>query len=500
MVVLVPLSGIGSIFLSPLFLKSPAYAVAVTAKFTYEDAQGQTTDTPRLDTAKISMKLTNSDINDHFPDYSKDPTNRYRFDLTTADQGSKDPCVASLSNPNQGQKNEGEVIRSSEDEINATLLTPYGLGPKCQGVGTKKIMFGISAGKGKFEGGQVIYNSLLVVQQVGGGRAEQTPTDPQFGKNDTPQVILNDVKTGNNYVFWWHGEKQPPYGPGFAAIYPSANSNDIVIVSLNKPNEYKEEQTLCMDIFITGKNPGNQFGLDCTRVGLNSKFKFVLTSPTKNLSCKIMPTQPEINKPVSLVIINANPNAQYQSQLIKPGDPNPEIIEPGKQADANGTVILKLGDNLPAGQYTAIGKDSNGEVCTPRPTFTVVSASSLVPAIPTIIFPSGNPTLSPFPPPCKTISNGKCQAVDTALGQINVDPAKFIGRIFGILLGISGGIALILIIYSGYKLMLAQGNPEAIQGARETLTSAIVGLLFIIFSVVILKVIGVDILHIPGFK
>ncbi len=69
-----------------------------------------------------------------------------------------------------------------------------------------------------------------------------------------------------------------------------------------------------------------------------------------------------------------------------------------------------------------------------------------------------------------------------------------------VILGLAGGIALLLIIYSGYKLMTSQGNPEAIQGARETLPSAIVGLLFIIFSMVILQVIGAGILGIPGFK
>ncbi len=77
-------------------------------------------------------------------------------------------------------------------------------------------------------------------------------------------------------------------------------------------------------------------------------------------------------------------------------------------------------------------------------------------------------------------------------------PEKFVGTLFGIILGLSGGIALILIIVSGYNLMFSQGNAEKVQGARETLTSAIVGLLFIILSLVILQVIGVDILHIPG--
>jgi cell division protein FtsX len=69
----------------------------------------------------------------------------------------------------------------------------------------------------------------------------------------------------------------------------------------------------------------------------------------------------------------------------------------------------------------------------------------------------------------------------------------------GTLLGLAGGIAVILIIIAGYRLMASQGNPEAVQAAREQIISAIVGLVFVIFSLVILQVIGVDILKIPGF-
>ena len=47
--------------------------------------------------------------------------------------------------------------------------------------------------------------------------------------------------------------------------------------------------------------------------------------------------------------------------------------------------------------------------------------------------------------------------------------------------------------------MTSQGNPEAVKAATEQLTSAIIGLLFIILSFVILEIIGVDILKIPGF-
>ncbi|MDO8621002.1 MAG: hypothetical protein Q7R31_01860 [Candidatus Levybacteria bacterium] len=94
-----------------------------------------------------------------------------------------------------------------------------------------------------------------------------------------------------------------------------------------------------------------------------------------------------------------------------------------------------------------------------------------------------------------------CSAVDTGLGiDIKTNPEDLVKSVFGIILSLSGGIALILIIISGYQLIFSQGNPEQVKAAQEQLTSAVVGLLFIIFSLVILQIIGADILKIPGFK
>ena len=99
-----------------------------------------------------------------------------------------------------------------------------------------------------------------------------------------------------------------------------------------------------------------------------------------------------------------------------------------------------------------------------------------------------------------SIASGQCTAVDTALGRISTSPQGFVGSIMGLLLGLSGGVAIILIIAAGYEMVVSQGNPEKVKAARERLTSAIVGLLFTIFSVAILQFIGIDILHIPGIN
>ena len=105
------------------------------------------------------------------------------------------------------------------------------------------------------------------------------------------------------------------------------------------------------------------------------------------------------------------------------------------------------------------------------------------------------------PPPCAEkieFAEEGCTKVQTAIGIINTSPAGFVKSVFGLVLGLSGGLALLLIIYSGFQLIESRGNPEKLEAAREQLTSAIIGLLFIIFSLVIIQMIGVDILNLPG--
>lgn len=88
----------------------------------------------------------------------------------------------------------------------------------------------------------------------------------------------------------------------------------------------------------------------------------------------------------------------------------------------------------------------------------------------------------------------------TAIGCIEADPGKFIAKFLGIGIGMAGGIAFLLILFSGFQIMTSAGNPEQLTAAKELMGSAIAGLLLIIFSIFLLQLIGVSILGIPGFK
>ena len=66
-------------------------------------------------------------------------------------------------------------------------------------------------------------------------------------------------------------------------------------------------------------------------------------------------------------------------------------------------------------------------------------------------------------------------------------------------LTMGGGVALLMILGSGFILSTSAGDPKRTGEAKEMLVAAITGLIFVIFSVAILQFIGFSVLQIPGF-
>jgi len=90
--------------------------------------------------------------------------------------------------------------------------------------------------------------------------------------------------------------------------------------------------------------------------------------------------------------------------------------------------------------------------------------------------------------------------IDTAIGCINVSsPNAFARSLLTFALGVGGGIAFLLMILGAFMAMTSRGNPDRLKAGQELITSALSGLLMIIFSVFLLELIGVKILEIPGF-
>ncbi len=91
--------------------------------------------------------------------------------------------------------------------------------------------------------------------------------------------------------------------------------------------------------------------------------------------------------------------------------------------------------------------------------------------------------------------------INTAIGCIHIFNSEnaFLSDLLRWATGIGGGIAFALMLYAGFMIMTASGNPERIKAGQELLTSAIAGLILLVLSIVILKFIGVDILGLDKF-
>ncbi|HJX45748.1 MAG TPA: hypothetical protein VJ399_01090 [Patescibacteria group bacterium] len=114
--------------------------------------------------------------------------------------------------------------------------------------------------------------------------------------------------------------------------------------------------------------------------------------------------------------------------------------------------------------------------------------------------PSATPISTTLPSDqAEPLCPGSDFKIDTAIGCIPLgNQNEFIGFILTWGIGIAGGIAFLLMIYAGFIIMTSSGNPDRLKAGQELLTSAIMGIILLIFSVFILRIIGVDILKIPG--
>lgn len=88
--------------------------------------------------------------------------------------------------------------------------------------------------------------------------------------------------------------------------------------------------------------------------------------------------------------------------------------------------------------------------------------------------------------------------VQTPFGKVDPENlTRFAGQLIRLALGLSGMIALVLVIIGGYGVMTSSGQPDKLNASKETITSALLGVAFIALAVSIFVVIG-KIFNLPG--
>lgn len=130
-------------------------------------------------------------------------------------------------------------------------------------------------------------------------------------------------------------------------------------------------------------------------------------------------------------------------------------------------------------------------------------SSFLILLVVLLITPVSSLAATPIPtiPPPEKCERMGVQGINTAVGCIPTENfTEFTQFFISWAIGIGGGMAFLLIVYAGFLILTSTGNPDRIKAGQELLSSALMGLVLIIFSLFILRVIGVDILGIPGFS
>lgn len=89
----------------------------------------------------------------------------------------------------------------------------------------------------------------------------------------------------------------------------------------------------------------------------------------------------------------------------------------------------------------------------------------------------------------------------TVIGCLSTDPTAtpFTKSLLSIVFGIAGGISFLAVLYGSGLVLTSSGDPQQLAHGKEVIFSSILGIFLIVFSVFLLKVVGVDILGIPGF-
>ena len=87
----------------------------------------------------------------------------------------------------------------------------------------------------------------------------------------------------------------------------------------------------------------------------------------------------------------------------------------------------------------------------------------------------------------------------TGVGCLPVDTIGLTRGLITLSLGVAGLLLTVQIIVGAGEIIFSDGDSQKVQKARQRITSSVIAILFIVFGVAILQIIGVNILMIPGF-
>ncbi|MCL4365664.1 pilin [Patescibacteria group bacterium] len=354
--------------------------------------------------------------------------------------------------------------------------------------------------------GENVYlkNFTFTVLPPGGATPQIYAANSPVYYEDDPIVHITNLKKGHDYTLWWDGDHTPAASNGGSndSTWTADNDGDVDKILNNPQRKVVGKKTLKL-----------AYGWHRTIVSVQSiaevEFEFTdVPNSSKTLTCTIKPNNKvEKNQPVEIEIKNPKPNTDYTAKVF---DSNNISLAPFTvNSKTNPTIYITLG-KLSPDTYKAQAAE------TAAPDNPVCTGLSIEVGTPSEKIGGGckigekdcagsagtpikgcNEPINPKDPNDPAFTN---PGIPTAIGCIHTNPSVLVKDILTFLLGIGGGLAFLMMLLGAFQILTSAGNPETLSAGKDRLTSAIIGLLFIIFTILLLQIIGVSILNIPGFK
>lgn len=432
--------------------------------------------------------------------------------------GSENACL--------GTKKQVATTTASADKLGFTLdLDPYKL-PCAPRLSPGKNNFSLWLGDGTRDNNNTLINvTNIYLDQQGGGIVSIQPLVSDVNENlicpppKSISVNLLGSKSTQSYSFWWDGaritadqingtdqassviniSKEPEGGPGQYKLCMMPDGFRIPIVG-ELPALNKCEQ------FVTFTKPNDPVK-QCSESALNKTCQISLTPVTAGAEISTITKPGVVSFTITAVGDNYDKNQQYRLDLFDKQTGQNVVSSKLFTTSSTGRMNETLGV-FPAGKYglyiynvsdsTRVCGNDNADVSeTIDGLKAPVSKCSDVPTDPNYCASGAGAGCNPADGTIDT--TGTAKGVMTAIGCIPTEPPRFIAGFMKYALGFGGGVALLLMIFGSFGMVTSSGNPDAIKKGREQFVSALIGLLFIIFSTLFLQILGVDILGLPGF-
>lgn len=254
----------------------------------------------------------------------------------------------------------------------------------------------------------------------------------------------------------------------------------------------------------TGIGSATQLTVSGENLTPGQRFVFFFDNNAVNMADDAIVPQVVPNNLVGADFIRDQKNGNVNTSTFGPKSIPQELMTPG-----NHTVSLRRRNKTV--NFNLISSEITNSTTPIKaffdPPFCPVSCSVTADSKGECFAPGTVSTTTPCTDPKTCSSAGGIPCTDdpknpgivTAIGCIHTNPVVLVKDISTFVVGIGGGLAFLMMLLGAFQMLTSAGNPETLAAGKDRLTSAIIGLLFVIFAVLLMQIIGLDILGLPGF-